>query len=115
MELGDADDPLNAWYFGKMDEIFKYRLMGHHPTMSGFTSIVEREQLEELATATGSLGLPDWEDFKADLQAGEITFPSIRVPFLFAGTVLDSPAAAVYQLTEGKQLVGLAVSSEAAG
>ena len=31
------------------------------------------------------MGLPEWEDFKEDLQAGNISFPSIRVPFLFAG------------------------------
>lgn len=35
MELGDADDPLNAWYFGAKDELFAYRLMGQHATMSG--------------------------------------------------------------------------------
>jgi hypothetical protein len=35
MELGDADDPMNAWYFGARDELFNYRLMGQHPTMSG--------------------------------------------------------------------------------
>jgi hypothetical protein len=31
-----------------------------------------------------------------------------------AGTVLDAPAAAVYQLSKDGQVVGLAVSSEAA-
>jgi hypothetical protein len=35
MELGDADDPMNAWYFGMRDELFAYRLIGQHPTMSG--------------------------------------------------------------------------------
>jgi hypothetical protein len=35
MELGDMDDPLNCWFFGQRDEIFKYRLMGTLPTMSG--------------------------------------------------------------------------------
>lgn len=35
MELGDLDDPMNAWHFGERDELFKYRLIGTHPTMSG--------------------------------------------------------------------------------
>lgn len=52
---------------------------------TGFTSIIEREQLESLCEDGGAAGLPTWEDFKEDLVAGHISFPSIRVPFLFAG------------------------------
>lgn len=37
MELGDLDDPMNAWHFGARDELFKYRLIGTHATMSGAT------------------------------------------------------------------------------
>jgi len=33
---------------------------------------------------------------------------------LCPGTVLDAPAAAVYQLSKGGQVVGVAISSEAA-
>jgi hypothetical protein len=136
---------------------------------AGYTAVIEREQLEALASQpSAALGLPDWEAFKADLAAGALQWPTIRVPFLFAGgqaadaggssrwrwpracvvcgspcrqcppqaahragghvaapahatfcccagTMLDAPAAAVYQLKEGGQLVGILVSSEAAG
>ncbi len=34
-ELGDMDDPINAWIFGQRDELFKYRLIGSHKTQSG--------------------------------------------------------------------------------
>lgn len=51
----------------------------------GFTSIIEKEQLESLCEEGGDVGLPEWEVFKDDLAAGNISFPSIRVPFLFAG------------------------------
>jgi hypothetical protein len=70
--------------------------------------------LESLCEAGGDAGLPEWEDFKTDLLEGRISFPSIRVPLLFAGSVLDAPAAAVYQLKRGGEVVGVAVSSEAA-
>eukprot|EP00878_Enallax_costatus_P026578 GHUV01028526.1.p1 GENE.GHUV01028526.1~~GHUV01028526.1.p1 ORF type:complete len:132 (+),score=39.21 GHUV01028526.1:423-818(+) len=115
MELGDMDDPMNAWFFGQKDEFFKYRLVGTHPTMSGFTCIIEQEQLAEVCAGHDTAGLPEWEDFKADLRAGDIHFPSVRTPFLFAGTVLDAPAAAVYQLKQDGNLVGIAISSEAVG
>jgi hypothetical protein len=81
---------------------------------AGFTSAIEKEQLESLCEEGGDAGLPEWDDFKEDLVAGNISFPSIRTPFLFAGTVLDAPAAAVYQLNKDGQIVGVAVSSEAA-
>jgi hypothetical protein len=72
------------------------------------------EQLQSLCEAGGDAGLPEWDDFKEDLLAGTISFHSTRTPFLFAGTVLDAPAAAVYQLKKDGQIVGVAVSSEAA-
>lgn len=51
----------------------------------GFTSIIEKEQLVSLCEEGGDVGLPNWEDFKDDLVTGNISFPSVRVPFLFAG------------------------------
>lgn len=81
---------------------------------TGFTSVIEKQQLESLCGAGGAAGLPEWGDFKADLLEGRVSFPSIRVPLLFAGSVLDAPAAAVYQLTRDGEVVGVAVSSEAA-
>ena len=35
MELGDADDPLNAWLWGRRGELFEMQLVGGMPTRSG--------------------------------------------------------------------------------
>lgn len=90
-------------------------LCGGVRAAAGFACMIEQDQLAEICAGHQTAGLPDWEDFKADLQAGLIQFPSVRTPFLFAGTVLDAPAAAVYQLKQDGKVVGVCVSSEAAG
>eukprot|EP00775_Hariotina_reticulata_P010192 gene10192-10353_t len=94
MELGDMDDPLNCWFFGQRDEIFKYRLMGTHPTMSGFISFIEQQTLRDICDGSEAAGLPEWDDFRADLQGGLIHFPSIRTPFLFADLIRGVPSGA---------------------
>lgn len=118
-ELGDMDDPMDEWIFGKRAEIFQYRLVGVTGTQSGFTSIITRDALERAKAASGGGGgggrLPEWEEFRRELVAGTAKFPSKRHPFLFAGHMVDSPEAAVYQLTEDDgTAVGLLISSEAA-
>jgi hypothetical protein len=62
----------------------------HHTAprcFAGFTAIIELEQLQAIASgsASATVGLPAWDEFKADLQEGKISFPSVRSPFLFAG------------------------------
>jgi hypothetical protein len=54
---------------------------------TGFAAIIELEQLQAIASGSGSAtaGLPAWDEFKADLQEGKMSFPSVRSPFLFAG------------------------------
>ncbi|GBF92041.1 hypothetical protein Rsub_04388 [Raphidocelis subcapitata] len=129
-KLGDMDDPMDEYYFGKAAEIFEYRLVGVSSTQSGFTSIVTAEALERARASGGGGGasgggggggggegappLPDWESFRQDLLSGAARFPSRRHPFLFAGHMLESAEAAVYELKEGDETVGLLVSSEAA-
>jgi hypothetical protein len=122
MELGDADDPMNAWHFGERAELFSYSLIGTHPTMSGFTAIMPRATLAALAAeqpAELPAVNPGWEVFSAALRAGSAggpTAPALPLdsPFLFAGTVLDAPAVAVYVLKRAGVVTGLSISSEAA-
>jgi hypothetical protein len=54
---------------------------------AGFAAIIELEQLQAIAigSASATAGLPAWDEFKADLQEGKMSFPSVRSPFLFAG------------------------------
>jgi hypothetical protein len=55
--------------------------------LAGFAAIIELEQLQAIAGggASATAGLPSWDEFKADLQEGKMSFPSVRSPFLFAG------------------------------
>ena len=48
-ELGDMDDPLNAWMFGQRDELFKYRLLGSHKTQSGQRDNKRQRQMGPVA------------------------------------------------------------------
>jgi len=34
-EMGDFDDPMNGWCWGRKGEIFEYDLIGSHGTQSG--------------------------------------------------------------------------------
>lgn len=117
MELGDADDPMNSWRFGESAELFSYSLVGMHPTMSGFTAILPRAALEALAKSS-EVAQPGWDALCGVLRQGS---PGGRVPllppgspFLFAGTVLDAPSAAVYVLKRSGAVTGMLISSEAA-
>lgn len=112
-ELGDMDDPMNNWYFGKKDEIFRYRLIGTHLTQSGFSSIIRRDRLQQIYDGDVA-GLPSWEEFQKAYQRG-LSFPSMRHPFLFAGLMVETSEAAVYKLEQEGKVAGLLISSEAMG
>lgn len=112
-ELGDTDDPMNNWYFGKTGEIFEYNLLGTHPAPSGFTSVITKATLEELLLGRKRCPLPSWQEFVALVDSGAVQWPTDKLPFLFAGRVVDSSAAAVYELRDANHVLGLMVSSEA--
>ncbi|KAG1659301.1 hypothetical protein FOA52_003657 [Chlamydomonas sp. UWO 241] len=110
-EMGDGDDPLNAWVFGQQDEIFRYRLMGQHTTQSGFTSVLPRSIMA--AVAAGKVdGLPSWLEFTIILERNPKFRITMKHPFLFAGRVVESHAASVYSLTSDGVVTGVLVSSE---
>lgn len=84
------------------------------PCVAGFTCIIQQDQLSELCAGHDTAGLPDWEDFKADMQAGSIHFPSIRTPFLFAGKSTQ-PASCNLWMVRSVVPASVAVASGTAG
>lgn len=57
LELGDGDDPMNSWAFGRRGEIFEYRLVGVAATRSGYVGLITAAALAaaraELAARRG--------------------------------------------------------------
>ncbi|KAF8061385.1 Acad10 [Scenedesmus sp. PABB004] len=112
MELGDHDDPMNAWFFGERAELFSYRLIGSHATMSGFTSAIAAPRLAAIAAGGEEAGaLPRWDELRAALAGGAAG--GAAGPFLFVGGVLDSPAAALYALQRGGRIGAAAAAAGA--
>jgi hypothetical protein len=54
---------------------------------AGYTSILPAEELAAIAAGRRTAGLPSWKEFKEDMEEGDVRFPSIAHPFLFAGEV----------------------------
>jgi len=116
-ELGDADDPLNAWVWGRKAEIFQYELAGTHTTKSGFTSVIAASAIQDAQQKARGDGPAQWGAFQAALKAQDgAGQPTAGLgPLLFAGRIIESPACAVYVLRGAdKSVEGLLVSSEAA-
>jgi hypothetical protein len=59
LELGDYDEPLNAWLWGPKAEFFQYTMVGTHTTQSGGCTrcVCAMTQVPSGATATGAAGL----------------------------------------------------------
>eukprot|EP00877_Chromochloris_zofingiensis_P015236 jgi/Chrzof1/9967/Cz04g22080.t1 len=113
-ELGDMDDPMNSWYFGKHADIFQYQFVGSHVTMAGYSSIIKSDHLKEIYSGQKA-DLPSWEQFKKQFSKGKMKFPCKNPPLLFAGYMVDTSEVAVYKLVEQQQIVGVMISSESMG
>ncbi|KAG2426481.1 hypothetical protein HXX76_011710 [Chlamydomonas incerta] len=119
-ELAEMDEPGNAWYFGERAEIFDYKLVGEFSTKSGFAALVHADVVERLRQADpGSPEakrhpLPSWPDF-TDLLSDSVDWPHRRMPFIFAGRMVESHLAALYTLERDGKTVGLLISSETSG
>ncbi|GAX74467.1 hypothetical protein CEUSTIGMA_g1916.t1 [Chlamydomonas eustigma] len=111
-ELGEGEDPMNSWVYGRPAELFQYKLIGQHMTQSGYTSVIEQKLLASICSGQVT-GLPSWLEAKM-LIDGKRRLPSLRLPFLFAGRILESEAAAVYQWSDQQGVMqGILLSSEA--
>lgn len=116
-ELADHDEPGNEWYFGERAEIFDYKMLGEHPTKSGYTSLIYAHVLHSILKGEhppAGQQLPSWEQFLA-FTSDTTCWPHKKLPFLFAGRMVEASMAALYSLERGGRVVGLLVSSETAG
>jgi hypothetical protein len=87
--------PLCARFFGKRAELFRYRFVGRHSVQSGFTSLVQAHELQQLLSAPpqranrkqAALDDRSWLNFLQHMKgsSGEGIWPTPELPFLFAG------------------------------
>ncbi|EFN59465.1 hypothetical protein CHLNCDRAFT_138055 [Chlorella variabilis] len=122
LELADHDDPGNHWYFGKQAELFQYQFMGRHAVTSGFTSLIQAHELQELQSAPpprqnrkqAALEERSWLAFLQRMQgsSGEGLWPTPSLPFLFAGKAIDCASVGVYTAVEGGVVQGLMLATE---
>ena len=110
-QLSDADDPANEWIFGAAAELFEYQLLGSVLCPSGLLCVLTLAdwaawQQRKSKRAT-------WGEFQKLLGA-EVRFPNEKLPFLWAGRIVDAGAASVYQAKQGKEVTGFMLSSSSA-
>ena len=107
-ELGDADDPMSSYIFGKRKEIFQYNFAGSVSTQSGWVSLITRQSLDELQPGT--------VQWKALQSAAEETGGSLKgskpdQPFLFVGQILEAAGVNVYTSHEGPDVDGVLITT----
>lgn len=113
-ELGDFDEPLNSWVVGESDEIFRYRLVGEHLVKSGFTSALPLTLLQSISEGRVT-GLPSWLEVENRIKSIKgLRLPSLTVPFLFLGRIIESDTASVYALGPKGQETGLLITASPA-
>ena len=57
--------------------------------LTGYSSILLKDELDAIVKKGRTAGLPRWKDFLEDLQEGRTKFPSPRHPFLFTGMFMQ--------------------------
>mmetsp|Transcript_20036 Transcript_20036/g.55776 ORF Transcript_20036/g.55776 Transcript_20036/m.55776 type:complete len:198 (+) Transcript_20036:43-636(+) len=116
-EMGDFDDPMNEWAWGRRGEIFEYNLLGSHSTQSGFTSVILKPELQRVLAERRSkpvAHVESWRQLVETLRKEDGAGQEKMHPFLFIGHILESARATVYALQNGKEIEGLLVSSASA-
>eukprot|EP00884_Botryococcus_braunii_P009445 jgi/Botrbrau1/18501/Bobra.0072s0080.1 len=103
-ELGEADDPMNSWIFGKRGEIFELRFVGTIPCQSGY--------------ACATSGSPtDWSSLEADLPWSTLKQKiddglALPSPIIWAGKILETPEASIYvKMSSEASIEGIKVTS----
>lgn len=110
-QLSDADDPANDWIFGAEAELFEYQLIGSVLCPSGVLSILTLA--DWAAWQQRRSKRTTWGEFQKLLTA-DVRFPSDKLPFLWAGRIVEAGAANVYHAKSGAEITGLLVSSSSA-
>ena len=113
-ELGDFDEPLNSWLVGASDEIFRYRMVGEHQVKSGFTSALPLTLLRSISEGKVT-GLPTWLEVEIRIKSAKgLRLPSVTVPFIFLGRIIESDTASVYTLGLKTKETGIMVTASPA-
>ena len=110
-DLSDADDPANEWVFGAAAELFEYKLLGSVACPSGLLSILT---LEDWAQWQKKAKRTTFGEFQK-LLAADVRFPTPKLPFLWAGRIIEADAADLYQAKHGAELTGFMLSSSTLG
>lgn len=107
-ELGEADDPMSSWIFGKRKEIFQYSFAGSVSTQSGWVSLITKQALDQLQPES-----VNWEELQAaaEQNGGSLKGSRPDQPFLFVGNILEAAGVGVYVSHEGKDLDGVLIAS----
>ncbi len=107
-ELGEADDPMSSYIFGKHKEIFEYNFAGSVSTRSGFVSLITKQALNDLEPSAIS-----WEALQASAEekGGYLSGSKPDNPFLFVGQILEAAAVGVYTSHEGPDLDGVLITT----
>ena len=113
--LGEMDDPGNSWVFGNEGELFEQKLLGSHKIESGFTSIITAEAFDEMQLGKDDsikFKLPSWSEF-TKIVTGDVMWPhpQLQPMFLFAGTMVQSDIASVYQNPAAGPMTGQVIST----
>jgi hypothetical protein len=113
-ELGDFDEPLNSWLVGATDEIFRYRMVGEHQVKSGFTSALPLALLRSISEGKVT-GLPTWLEVEIRIKSAKgLRLPSVTVPFVFLGRIIESDTASMYTLGLKTQETGIIITASPA-
>jgi hypothetical protein len=110
LELGEADDPMSQWVFGKKEELFRYKFQGLVNTQSGWVSLITWQALKSLQEKPSV----QWDDLKDSAESNEGLLQGSRPqqPFLFVGQILEAAAASVYLSYDGPaEVSGMLIAS----
>eukprot|EP01023_Acetabularia_acetabulum_P069200 TRINITY_DN9971_c0_g1_i1.p1 TRINITY_DN9971_c0_g1~~TRINITY_DN9971_c0_g1_i1.p1 ORF type:complete len:186 (-),score=19.90 TRINITY_DN9971_c0_g1_i1:127-684(-) len=108
-ELGEFDDPMNSWYFGKKAEIFQYKFLGSHKVVSGWSGIICESVLQEWKKGKEVIPRLNLQQFNKHLDEIQ-NFQN--TPLIFAGRVVDCSQASVYKLGSNGETSGIMIQSD---
>ena len=78
-ELGDADEPMNHWRFGKPADIFELDYVGKCSIASGIVGVIGAKELLDMSSAES------WQHLQELVDNASDTFPAAKSSFMFAG------------------------------
>lgn len=103
--LGSAG---NSHAFGEEAELFELQSQGHVQVPSGFICMLT---LDSWAAWQQRAFRTSWGEFQKLLAGDRMRFPHGKLPFLFAGPIVEASAASVYCTKKDGAISGILLSS----